>query len=184
MVLALLDVLPGFHRRRGRAEDDRAASQVGPHDGHVPPMVARGGVLLVAAFVFLIDDDQPELPGRGEDRRARADDHRRMAGADLPPVEGPLCVGQLAVEHGHAGQAFEQALEGLRGQGDFRDQEDRLSAGSDDLPDGPDVDLGLSAAGHAVQDGNREACIESPGQLVEHGLLVGVDLERICLGGR
>ena len=43
-------------------------------DGDIAAMIARGGFLFVGAFVFFVDNDQPEIRQGGEDGRAGADD--------------------------------------------------------------------------------------------------------------
>ena len=89
-VLALRGVLPALERRRGRAEHDHRAGELGAHHGDVARVVARRFFLLVALVVLLVDEDQAEI-GRGrEDRRARADDDGRIAATDAPPLLAAL----------------------------------------------------------------------------------------------
>ena len=60
-------VMPGFQRRRGAAEYDRAVGQLGTAQGDVSAVVTRNLILFVRAVVLLVDDDQSETTFR--DRR-------------------------------------------------------------------------------------------------------------------
>ena len=62
-------------------------------------MIARRFLLLVSRLVFLIDDDQPEIFQRREDRAARADHNPRPRGVDFVPFIVPLAFRQMAVQH-------------------------------------------------------------------------------------
>ena len=88
----------------------------------------------------------------GEDRAAGADDHRDGPLGDPLPVPVPLGVAQVAVQHGHRAEPLAEPLDRLRREADLRHQHDRLPAEMDHLLDRLDVDLGLAAAGHAVDE--------------------------------
>ena len=64
-----------FDRGRRRGENDRGLLHPRAHDRHVARVIADAVVLLVGAFMLLIDDDQPQIAKGQEQRRARADDH-------------------------------------------------------------------------------------------------------------
>jgi len=49
-----------------------------------------------------------------------------------------------------------EAFHKLRGQGDFRDQDQCLALLLQGFCDRPQIDLGFAAAGHAVQEKRRE----------------------------
>jgi len=89
-----------------------------------------------------------------------------------------LGVGLVAVQHGHAIEPRPEPRERLRRQADLGHQDDRLAAETDDFPRGLKIDLGLAAAGHAV-DENRlvAAAIECRENHAQRRLLVGVERE-------
>ena len=49
--------------------------------------------------MLLVDDDQPEVAQRREDRRARADAHARLAAAQPLPLVVALAQPELRVQH-------------------------------------------------------------------------------------
>ena len=103
--------------------------------------------------MLLVDDDEAEPLERREHRRARADDDVDVAAADALPLVVPLAVGQAAVLNGDA------VAERLRGRATATAGVSAISGTSIStrrprVADGggqPQVDLGLAAAGHAVQ---------------------------------
>ena len=68
-----------------------------PFDSDIPGVIARGGVLLVARFVLLIDNDHAQIRRGGEDRRPCPDDHIGISLRDHLPIAmalgalNPLC---------------------------------------------------------------------------------------------
>jgi hypothetical protein len=97
-VLAALRILPAFERGRSRAHHHHGAGQLGAHHGHVARVVARRFFLLVALVVLLVDEDQSEIRRGREDCRARADDDRRVAAADAPPLLAALLGRERGVQ--------------------------------------------------------------------------------------
>ena len=91
-VLAVLGVLPGFERRRGASEDGDGPLDLRAHHRDVARMVARRLVLLVGGIVFLVHDDETEVPDGREDRAARPHHHARLARADTVPLVVTLPV--------------------------------------------------------------------------------------------
>ena len=125
--------------------------------------------------MLFVQHDQPQVRRGGENRAPRADDHRHRAVGDPLPVPVPFGVAQMAVQHGHLAEPRAEPLDRLRREADFRHQHDRLPAEMDHLLNRLDVDLGLAAAGHAV-DQNRAMLagihgIEDRGQRL---VLIGV----------
>ena len=79
--------------------------------------------------MLLVDADQAERGHRGEDRRARADDDRRLARGDPLALVAPLRLRQRRVEHGDAvAEAGAEAAERLRRERDLGDEHDRARA--------------------------------------------------------
>jgi hypothetical protein len=91
------------------------------------------------------------------------------------PLVVTLTVGERTVLDRHA--LVESAAEDCghrRGQRDLGDHEQHLTTGVTDVLRQPEVDLGLPAAGHAVQErGAKLARIGERGELIECGLLFG-----------
>ncbi len=80
-----------------------------------PRVVARIGLLLVRGVVLLVDDHEPEVAHRREDRRARTDDDPR-----LPPRDPVALVATLRLPEGRVqdrdgiAEALPKAPHGLR----------------------------------------------------------------------
>ncbi len=117
-VAALVGVVQAFQRGGGRAEQQRHALQARAHHRQVAGVVAQAFLLLVGRVVLLVDDDQPRILQRGEQRRAGADDDLRAALAGRLPGVQALAVGQPRVQQGDARvEAPGEALQGLGGRG-------------------------------------------------------------------
>src|SRR5262245_17670895 len=99
-------------------------------------MVARRRILLERRLMLLVDDDQAELPRRGEDGAASADDHLDLPGGNAPPVRAALGVAEVAVQHRHFAKSATEPRDRLRRQADLRNQDQRLLALLDDRLDG------------------------------------------------
>ena len=109
--------------------------------------------------MLLVDDDEADIGQRREDRRARADGDAGLSLQDAAPLVIPLALGKAAVKHGDTiPEARAKASFGLGDEGDFRDEHQHGVARLHGAGRRPQVDLGLAAAGHAVE---QKAC-ESP----------------------
>ena len=103
--------------------------------------------------MLLVHHEQAQVGDRREDGRARSDDDARLAFADAPPLVVALAHGQLAVEHGdRRAEARHRRPHEQRREGDLRQEEDHAPAGGERGLGGPEIHLGLPAAGDAVQD--------------------------------
>ena len=123
--------------------------------------IAQAVLLLVGRVVFFIDDDQAQLGQRREYRHARAQQHARGRWArdhasSRSPSDRPLCI-TAAVRPQLRLQPRPQRAFELRRQIDFRDHQQHLTTGGQHALGGAQVDLGLAAAGHAVQQHGLEA---------------------------
>lgn len=124
--------------------------------------IAQAVLLLVRGVVFFVHHDQAQLAHGREDRHARAEQHARLPTLRARPGLQALAIGQAAVQHRQAvrpDQAFQAGAQGafqLRRQVDFRHQQQHLAAGGQHFLGGAQVDLGLAAAGHAVQQHRLE----------------------------
>ena len=86
LILARLDIGKGLEAGRGAGKHDGAALELGPDDGQVAGVVARGFILLVGGLVLLVDDDDAEVLQWGKDGAACADDDVGEALVDLEPL--------------------------------------------------------------------------------------------------
>ena len=103
--------------------------------------------------MLLVDADQAEVRHRREDRRAGADDDRRLARDDPLALVAPLGVGQPGVQDGDAvAEARLEAPERLRRQRDLGDEHDRAAPARERRRAGLQVDLGLAAPRRAGEE--------------------------------
>src|SRR2546430_2807314 len=103
--------------------------------------------------MLLVDADQAEPGHRREDRRARADDDRRLAGRDPFPLVAPLRVRQGRVEERDAvAEAGAEPPQRLRRERDLRHEHDRPEPALERHGARLEVDLCLAAAGRAVEE--------------------------------
>ena len=128
-------------------------------DGEVARRVAKAAfVLLERGVVFLVDDDHAEIGHRREHRRARAEHDARLARDALPPGGEALGVGERGMQHrDRHGETFAEARHELRREPDFRHQHQRAPAAAQRVLHRVQIDLGLAAAGDAIQQEGREA---------------------------
>ena len=131
-------------------------------------MVARRLVLLVAHVLFLVEDDEADVIGRREERRARADDDARLIAAHAQDGVVALREAQAAVHDDEIiGKVRLEGHDDLSRQRDFRHEHDDAAAGRAHALSELDVDLCLTAARDALQeesliargiDGRVDAC--------------------------
>ncbi len=143
---------PTLQRRRRRTQHQRRPLRRGAGGGHVAGVIPRGRLLLERALVLLVQDDQAQVRRWGEDRAAGPDHHRRPARGDPLPVPMPLGVAQMAVQDRHLAETQTKPLDRLRREADLRHQDNRLPPVADHFGDRLNIDLGLAAAGHAVDE--------------------------------
>ena len=99
----------------------------------------------------------PRRVERREHGRPRADDDVDVAAPDAVPLIVALAVGQPAVLDRDAARRTRREQRGhRRRERDLGDHEQRLAAGAAHAIRQPQVDLGLAAAGHAVQQRHAE----------------------------
>ena len=114
--------------------------------------------------MLFVDHDQLQVRQRGQHRQPRAEHDRRAPQVRRQPVQRALAFGQAAVQgrHQHAGKARAHAGFQLRRQVDLGHQDQdlrRLAARRrprQHARGGMQVDLGLAAAGDAIQQAGRE----------------------------
>ena len=152
---------PGFQRRRGRAEHHRHAALRGERDREIAGAVTHALLLLVRGVVLLVDHDGSQPRHRREHRQPRAHHHARAPLGSGEPVRRALAVGQVAVHERDrlAGQPPGHLRHQLRRECDLRHQQQdlRVRAGPEHVREPAQVDLGLAAPRHAVQQVDGEA---------------------------
>jgi hypothetical protein len=107
--------------------------------------------------VFLVDDNKPEFGHRRKHGRAGTDDELRGSVASSSPRDKPLDIGQARVQNGGIdAQAIPEPRDELRRQPDLGYENEHLPAGSNDVGHDAQVNLGLAAAGDAVEQERGE----------------------------
>ena len=157
LVLPVERLLMAFDRRGRGAEHDRDLPELTAHDREIASMIAQPLVLLVRGVVLLVDDDEAEIDEWREDRRAGSDDDPRFAACDPPPFV-PALAGREPAVHDRDGVAetLLRSRQQLRGEGDLRHEHQHRPAGGARARRELQVDLGLAAARHAVQQEHLE----------------------------
>ena len=173
----------GLQGRRRRSKEGHRVLHFRANDGHVAPVIPRRFFLLEAAFLLLVDDDEPEIVEWRKDRRARSHDDARLAMAHAPPFARALDVAQCGVQHRDAFESRAKPRAALPAdpqcQRNFRHQHDRGLAARQRLLHAAHVHFGLPAAGDAVQQQHAElAQLESRANRTERALLLRVQLVR------
>ena len=140
--------------------------------GRVAPGVAQPLVLLVRWVVLLVDDDKPELRHWRQYSQPCAEDNSRFAARGSQPPRSTRRGFEPAVQNadGGIGKRRAESRFELRGQADFRYQDQRLPSLRERFGDQVQVDFSLAASGHAVQQEWRETA-QSDCDRFQHGLL-------------
>ncbi len=148
----------GLDRRSRRRQHDRKLGDVAAHHRHVAGVIVHAVFLLVDRVMLFIDDDEAEIGIGQEQRRARAGDDADFAGGDRMPGAGADARAQLGMplRRAHA-EPRREAIEGLRGERDFRHQDQALAAPRYRFRHRLEIDLGLAGAGDAVEQRDRVA---------------------------
>ena len=114
-----------LQRRSGGAKERNGAFETRAIHGGIASVIARDFFLLVARFLFFVDDDEAEIFERREDRGARAYYDADVSVPHAPPFAGAFDVRQGAVQHGYvfAEPRADQAADPER-QRDFGNEHD------------------------------------------------------------
>ena len=151
-------VLPGFERRRRRAEHHRAAGQLGAHHRGVASGIAQPLLLLERGVVLFVHHHESEPGQRRKDREARAEHEAGFAARRGKPGRRARHVLQCAVQQRDARfreSGLKARLE-LRGEADLGNQHQRLAAALQHACDESQVHLGFAASGHTVKQERPE----------------------------
>ena len=109
-------------------------------------------LLLVGPLVLFVNHDEAQVLYRGEQGAAGANHHVESAAPYVPPLVEFLARRLLAMQQGDAArEPGVNPLQRLRGQSYFRHQEHGPPAHAGGVGHGPQVHLGLAAAGDAVE---------------------------------
>ena len=157
-VTALLGVVQAFQRGRGRTQHHRQILEARADHRQVAGVVPQAFLLFIGGVVFFVDDDQPGVLERGEQRRAGAHHDVQFAIAGGQPDVHALAIGQRRMQQGDARiEALFEATQGLGPQVDLGDQQQGLASRFQGGADQLQIDLGLAAAGHPFQQITVEA---------------------------
>src|SRR6267378_537666 len=148
-----------YERWRCGAEDSRAAGELRPVYRDVSRRVAQAFLLLERGVVLLVDHDQRQFRQRREHGEACAEHDAGAAARGIQPGAGARHILQAAVQQRQPrfGEGLAKDRLELGCQADLRDQDQRLAASRKNSGNEVQVHLGLSAAGHAVQQERAEA---------------------------
>ena len=115
-------------------------------------MIARGFLLLVAAIVLFVDNDEAQILHRGEDTGAGANNNARLAALDATPLIGPFGIAKGGMQNGHL---LAESLEKLAGdsgrQGDLGNQQQGVLAKRQSGFDAAQINFRLARTGHALR---------------------------------
>jgi len=118
--------------------------------------------------VLFVQHDEPQVAQGGEQRRARAHHDALVPGTHLAPLVVPLAGAKPTVHHRQsAREACSEASDRLGRQGDLRHEDNGGLPPIQRLPHGPQVDLRLAAARHALQ---QEDVAIRPLEVIADGL--------------
>ncbi len=152
-VAATVGIDDGFQRGRGRRKDDREFSDRAIEHGHVAGVVGDAVILLVGAFMFLIDDDEAQLFPRQEKGGAGADDDFCFAAGNTAPDAFAFAGPQVGMPLGGlASKAGFDAGDESGGQRNFRQQQEDLPAGGKGCCHGFEINLGFAGTGDAIKE--------------------------------
>ena len=156
-IAAFVGALPTLERRRRRPEDDAHRFALAAVNREVTRRVARAFLLLVRRVVLFVDDDEPEPRHRREHREPRAEHHVGEAEVRREPAGEALGRRQCTVQRDDVatGESLCEASFELRREVDLGHQHQRLPARIQTALGRAQIDLGLAAAGHAVQQDGR-----------------------------
>jgi hypothetical protein len=111
--------------------------------------------------VLLVDDDQPDVGQGRDDREPRADDDVDVTSADPAPFIRPLSFGEPRVEECDTSiEVRSKPIDQWEGERDLRDQDQRRPAMFQGRCDRLDVDRGLAATGHAIEQDRPRVALE------------------------
>ena len=149
-----------FDRRRRRGQHHRNFRDAAAHHRHVAGVIMRAVFLLVGRVVFFIDDDKPEIGIGQKQRRARADHDRHFIRRHRGPGARARARRELRMPFRRArAEARGEAVEQLRGERDFRHQDQRLPLAPDIFRHRLEIDFGLAGAGDAIEQRHGVAAL-------------------------
>ena len=186
-VLAGSGIVKRLHRRGRAAHDHHRPALLSANDGNVPRVVARRFFLLVGSVVLFVNDNKAEMLHRGENRRAGSNGNLCFTARQTTPFVETFPAGKAAVQHAEPGRKTgRKALHELVGQRNFRHQDERRFALAEHAGNRAHVNLGLAAAGNAVQQNRRSVRRRQLGRDFFQSALLGViqDGQHGRLGGR
>ena len=138
-LLASIERLDGG---RGRPHDEHAARASDHPARHVARIIARGGILLVGAFVFLVDHDEPDVRKRREQGASRPHHNARRAAFDEVPLVVALALAHARVhDRNHVAEATAEAAHRLRSERDLGHEHAGRAPLGKRLLDGAQVEL-------------------------------------------
>jgi hypothetical protein len=150
--------MEGLQRGRGGAQHDRDVALVRAPDRHVARRVAQALLLLEGGIVLLVDHDQAQARQRHEYRKTGTEHNVGPPGLGVEETARACRIGHATVGAHHVGvrKTRGDTTFQLRRKRDFGHQHQCLAAARQNFGNGAQVNLGLAAAGHAVQQEGLE----------------------------
>ena len=93
---------------------------MGPHDRHIPCVIARAVFLFVRTLMTLVDDDQTEICNRCKDRAAGSHRQFDFSIAQSFMVNGTLGIREHRMQNRNGTETLSKSFNCLRRQGDLR----------------------------------------------------------------
>ena len=150
-----LHIAPTLHGGSRAAQHNGTPFPLGPQHSDIPGMITRRFLLLVRAFVLLIDDNNPQAVKRREDGAPRADNDARRTRMNLVPFVVTFARREMAVKHRNlllkVGESCLKTFHRLRREGDLRHQDERGPAETERMLYGLQINFRLSAPGDAEE---------------------------------
>ena len=124
-------------------------------------MIAHVVLLLVRRILFLVDDDESQRRQRRKHGQPRPEHELRRARRGGQPLGAAFAAPKSTVQRrdAQAGRCRVYASEELRRQVDLGHQHQYLATLREHSRRGRQIDVGLAAAGHAMQQERRECSI-------------------------
>ncbi len=102
--------------------------------------------------MLLVDDDDPDIRQRRDHGQTSPDHDVGLAGPDPSPLVGALPFAEPGMDEGDTGvEVGPQTVHEREGEGDLRHEHEGRPPGFERRGDRLDVDRGLAAAGHTIE---------------------------------
>ena len=152
MIFARLCSVIAFYRRSCGSHQQQTVILCCTVFCHFPGMITRIGLRFVSGFLFFVNNHAAKVVQWRKHCGSGANDHPCLAALDPAVLVIPLRCRQAAVHDCHLIPEIQaEFFQHLRGQRDFRHQQDGVFPLVQRVLDEANIHLGFAAAGNAVQ---------------------------------